>query len=288
MNAFRFKSAIILCLFFATPAFSFDSLFIADEYDHIFGKGVHAFFDKNYKEAIAVLSKAEELNIEDPRPYYFLGLAYLRQDEGDKAEQHIRKAAQLEFSGRALRDYGVSESLRRIQGVERARLETIRAEERANSRIREQRMRAARYGSENAAARNALRQSLSAPADISDLEANGILAENVFGLRPIDPVALQEGGIIAQRTDANPFGTVTSIDEIPQLPDTNATTPASYGPAPLATPTGRTFVNVDVAPTQRTAISGRGESAEFIRNAQTEAARQAGKMLGTLFSGKSD
>ncbi|MCL2004677.1 MAG: hypothetical protein FWG73_00795 [Planctomycetaceae bacterium] len=288
MHYTRFLSAIILCLLFAKPVLALDTIFIADEYDHVFGKGVHAFFDKNYEEAIAILSKAEELDIEDPRPFYFLGLAFLQQKEAEKAEKYFRKAAQLEFSGQVLRDYGVSEALRRIQGAERTRLEIIRAEERTNARMREQRIRAARYGTENAAARDALRQSLSGqqgPAP-SDLDESDILADNAFGLRPIDPIAAKEGEITARRADANPFGTVTTnIAETPQLSETSVATPPS--PVRSAAPGGRTFVNVDIAPT-RQATGNRGDAINHLRNAQTEAARQAGRILGTFFSGQSD
>ena len=295
MNNLQFPSAIVLCLLFANLTFSFDSPFITDESDNILGKGVHAFFDRNYEEAVKIMSKAEELDVEDPRPYYFLGLAFLRQKENEKAEQYLRKAAQLEFNGHALRDYAVSEALRRIQGTERMRIEMIRSEERTNARIREQRVREARYGIENAAARDTLRQSLSANQkdDLLDLQDDiDELGDNVFGLRQIDPFGTQESGvregsIAARRTDGNPFGTVTvSTTELPPTDVPEVAAAPSFS-RPVANSGRRTFVNVDVAPMGRSAGSG-GDSMDFIRSAQTEAARQAGRMLGAFFTGKSN
>jgi tetratricopeptide (TPR) repeat protein len=160
MSSLKRLSVLAVCFLFGGTVFAGDSPIAVDESVSIYGNGVHAFFDRNYEEAISILLKAEEIKSEDPRSYYFLGLAYLRQKKSERADRCFKKAAQLEFSGRAIRDYAVSESLRRIQGEERLRIEKIRTEERTNARIREQRLLELRFSKESAAAREDLLQTL--------------------------------------------------------------------------------------------------------------------------------
>ena len=187
MQKFQSLSLVLFgLLFMAMPA--------ADEVDHIYGKGVHAFFDQNYGEAVAILSRADELKSNDPRTYYFLGLAYLRQGKYELADQSFKEAAVLEFSVRSVRDYFVSESLRRIQGTERQRIETIRAEERINAQKREQQIREARYGAEKTAGKEALRQSvaLDQNEDLTIILKNMAagINDNAFVSKPRNPMVL--------------------------------------------------------------------------------------------------
>jgi len=212
MHTLNISSATLLCILFGGTLLAGNSLFVSDESERIYGRGVHAFFDRNYELAIAILSQAEEIDTEDPRPFYFLGLAHMRQENTEKAEQYFRKAAQLEFGGRALRNYPVSESLRRIQGEERVRLENIRTEERTNARMMEQRLQEARYGTGNAAAREALLQSLQqTPRENLSAVAENVL-DNPFGLRPVNPIRSPEEGITVQVVTSTPFSAV-AIEE---------------------------------------------------------------------------
>jgi len=212
----KILSVCLLCLFLGGVPIAGNPFLITEESDYIYGQGVHAFFDRNYEEAVTILLRAEAIDTEDPRPYYFLGLAYLRQKQTEKADQYFRKAAQLEYSGRALRDYAVSESLRRIQGEERLRLETIRTAERANARIREQRIREARYGSNTAAAREALRDSLPQisyenAAALREVREVNRLGENAFDLHPLNPIGTPEESAVTRRAEStNPFGSVAA------------------------------------------------------------------------------
>ena len=209
------------------------STFVTEESEVLYGKGVHAFFDRNYAEAIKILSEVEELDSVDPRPYYFLGLAYLRQEKTGRADHYFERAAQLEYGGRAMRDYAVSESLRRIQGEERQRIETIRATERANAGQREQRLLEIRYGKENAAGREVLRQTVPSNRK-EDLEMLQKIAEsfggNVFEARAIDPTNTSEEIVATRRSGSNPFGGVSTSSD---------TLPATIGVRPA---TGRTNV----------------------------------------------
>jgi tetratricopeptide (TPR) repeat protein len=105
-----------------------DTLFKVSRSENLYGKGVHAFFDRDYSGTIDLLTQAEQLGSEDPRPYYFLALAHSRLKQNDKADEYFKQAAQFEWEGQAVRDYNVSESLRRIQGNERLNLERYRTQ----------------------------------------------------------------------------------------------------------------------------------------------------------------
>ena len=244
------------------------STFATDETDTIYGRGVHAFFDRDYERAIAILSMAEEMGSIDPRPYYFLGLAHLRQNRSAQADQYFVKAAELEYAGRAARDFAVSESLRRIQGAERMRIEQIRTTERANAQQREQRAHEIRYGRENAAAREMLRQPSpqNRRADLAVLQRMAeAFDENAFGARPIDPTDTAERIIITRRPETNPFGeVVTNVDTLPEIMEIRSAA-RSRGDAGSQTAT---------------------EANPVLRGLQTEAARGLGRGLGMLFAGR--
>ena len=270
---------------------------VADESDIIYGKGVHAFFDRDYEGTVTMLLQAVEIKSVDPRPYYFLGLAYLRQEKTEEADQYFRKAAQLEYSGRALRDYAVSEALRRIQGEERLRLEQIRTEERTNARIREQQQREARYGSENAAGREAIRQ-LAPPnqrADLALLQGTTTnLGSNAFGVGPINPISESES-IAVQRGGVNPFGEVTvetNGEETVTGPIFMAR-PTVAPASPRGTPAPRSSTTATVQEWE-SGPSGLSEMVPGLsmmmdppQSAQ-ETARSFGRSLGALFSRKAN
>jgi len=298
MSHFKLLPVIVFCLLCVYVLcrgvlFAADSSIVIDESDSIYGRGVHAFFDRHYEEAITILSKAEELKSDDPRPYYFLGLACLRQKKTEQADQYFKKAAQQEYSGRTLRDYAVSESLRRIQGEERVRIEKIRTEERTNAQIREQRNQAARYGSNNAAAREGFRQSTlpHQKEDIAALQqAADDFGENAFGVKPMNPLTTTTENIVARTSDSNPFGTVVvNVSEEPDIsvPTPSATitpqTPTPRSSEPTATGSRRTLVNTNIPAAKQESpahqASGSGNTS------QVEAtAKEIGRALGTLFS----
>jgi len=219
MNNSRLLPIAAFCFLFGGVVLVADT-FVTDESDIIYGKGVHAFFDRNYEGAITILSDAEKLDSADPRPYYFLGLAYLRQQKTDRADHYFEKAAELEYGGRAARDYAVAESLRRIQGDERLRIEKIRAEERVNAQKREQRQMEIRYGKENVANRELLRQpsSQNRKEDLAVLQKIAeSFGDNVFGAKPIDPINTSEEIVVKRKSENNPFGEiVANVDKLPE------------------------------------------------------------------------
>ena len=298
MNNSKFLLVTVFCFLLGGTLFAAETFFVTDESDRVYGKGVHAFFDRDYEGAVTILLQVEEMQSSDPRPYYFLGLAYLRQKKAEQAEQYLKKAAQLEYSGQTSRDYGVAESLRRIQGKERLRIEEIRSNERTNARIREQQRLATRYGKENAAGRETLLQSTS-QHQTNDIEALQQTTENfgtnAFGVKPMNPIDMAEENVVVRRVDTNPFGEVAVSDvEEPTISDS---TPRERR-RPTATASDRSerkFVNVAVVPDGEEDMAERnndqsdtvGSPAALIINpaqGARAAAREFGKSLGTLFS----
>ena len=271
MSNFKLPPVLVFCILLGGAVFVADFVVAVDEVDSIYGQGVHAFFDRDYEEAVHILSKAERIKHNDPRPYYFLGLAYLRQRKTEQADQCFKKAAQLEFSERTLRDYAVSESLRRIQGAERQRIEKIRIDERMNAQAREQVLQEMRYGKENAAAGEQL------PA-LQQMENS--FGNNPFGVKPMDPLNTSGESVVLTRTESNPFGGIMSgTGSIPE--QVSAPTVQRTG-EPAVVRTERTFVNPNIPAAQQdtarqTAAAGASMS---------DTARQLGKTLGSMFSKK--
>lgn len=101
----------------------------------LYGRGVHAYFAGNHTQAITHLSSAINQGSQDPRSYYFRGLAMWKQGNTLAAEDDFRNGADLE--ARAVgRDYGVGRSLQRVQGATRLKLEEFRRDARATAGVR--------------------------------------------------------------------------------------------------------------------------------------------------------
>ena len=271
MNKSKLLPIAAFCLLFG-GAVLVANAFATDESDTIYGRGVHAFFDRNYEEAVKILSEIEKLDSADPRPYYFLGLAYQRQKKDERADHYFEKAAKLEYSGRALRDYAVSESLRRIQGEERQRIEKIRAEERINAQVREQRRQEIRYGKENAEAREAIRgtSSQNRQVDLTALQksAEGF-GESVFGAKSIDPTSESEAIVGRKRAEDNPFGEI--VANVDALPKGIEIKPAA----------GRANTSAN---RQESGEASAATNAGTARNAQATVAKELGRSLRALFA----
>lgn len=276
---------VIFCSLLGGVVLVADIFTVTEESDIIYGKGVHAFFDRNYEEAITILSAAEKKESNDPRSYYFLGLAYLRQKKSEQADQYFEKAAQLEYSGRTLRDYEVSESLRRIQGNERMRIEKIRTAERINAQKREQRLMEIRYGKETATDRESLQQLSPQNQREEDLavlqKMTESFGENTFGVQPIDPTNTLEKNLVKRKSESNPFGEV--VVNVPEIIEPKPTTDRID-----RTDSNRdTTVNINIPAKNRENVGKQAAlSVSPIRSAQATAVKELGRGLGVLFSKK--
>lgn len=106
----------------------------------MFGLGVHAFHAGSVEEAFDYFDRAAQREPDDPRVFYFRGLAYLRLGRPDEADADFRKAAELETT-RAVGFYNVNQALERVQGRPRVAIEQIRRQARiqAQESTREER-----------------------------------------------------------------------------------------------------------------------------------------------------
>ena len=100
--------------------------------DDLYGRGVHAYFSRNYLDAHKHLSEAATSGSKDPRVYYFRALADNRLKRPEDAAADLKMATELEFNGDA--PVQVSKALERVQGSERLMIEDTRRKARLSIR----------------------------------------------------------------------------------------------------------------------------------------------------------
>jgi hypothetical protein len=89
-----------------------------------YGNGVHAYYAGDYQRSYEELSTTIEGGTQDPRAFYFRGLAALKLGRLDEAEADFALGANAEAAGRG--NWPVGRSLERIQGEPRLQLEKHR------------------------------------------------------------------------------------------------------------------------------------------------------------------
>lgn len=89
-----------------------------------YGNGVHAYYAGDYQRSYDELSTTIEGGTQDPRAFYFRGLAALKLGRLDEAEADFALGANAEAAGRG--NWPVGRSLERIQGEPRLQLEKHR------------------------------------------------------------------------------------------------------------------------------------------------------------------
>jgi hypothetical protein len=89
-----------------------------------YGNGVHAYYAGDYQRSYEELSTAIDGGTQDPRTFYFRGLAALRLGRLDEADADFALGASAEAAGRG--GWTVGRSLERIQGEPRLLLEKHR------------------------------------------------------------------------------------------------------------------------------------------------------------------
>ena len=93
-----------------------------------YGNGVHAYNEGEYQCSYDELSRVIEAGSNDPRVFYFRGLAALKLGRMDEADADFQQGANLEADGVGGR--AVSRALERIQGCDRLKLEQFRSQAR--------------------------------------------------------------------------------------------------------------------------------------------------------------
>lgn len=107
------------------------------------GDGMHAYHAGDYNRAYDDLTNAIEAGTDDPRSYYFRGLAALRLGRTSEAEADFITGADRELATGSIRR--VSHSLERVQGPDRLTLERYRARARLGALQREREAYGRRY-----------------------------------------------------------------------------------------------------------------------------------------------
>lgn len=95
-----------------------------------YGNGIHQYFDGRFADAIISFSTAISVNPNDPRPYYYRGLAKLNCNNAMAAAADFRQGAFREAYLGGFTSSSVNQSLERIQGGCRLEIERHRREAR--------------------------------------------------------------------------------------------------------------------------------------------------------------
>lgn len=127
------------------------------------GNGLHAYYSHNYTAAFETLSSVIAGGCQDPRAYYFRGLALLRLGADDSAAADFQKGAELESAGMT-QVMTVARALERVQGSDRATLEQFRATARMTAARKEEALRKQRYEEARQEQMRALREAEVVPA----------------------------------------------------------------------------------------------------------------------------
>ena len=107
------------------------------------GGGIHAYHAGDFDRAYDDLTNAIEAGTDDPRSYYFRGLAALKLGRTSEAEADFTTGADRELSTGSIRR--VSQSLERVQGHDRLTLERFRARARLGALQRDREVYGRRY-----------------------------------------------------------------------------------------------------------------------------------------------
>jgi Flp pilus assembly protein TadD len=128
-----------------------------------YGNGVHAFYEGDYQCSYDELSRVIEAGSNDPRVFYYRGLAALKLGRTDEADLDFQQGANLEADGVGGR--AVSRALERIQGCDRLKLEQFRAQARVSAIQRDRESIRQRYSDIYEAEPEVLRRRRPEPAE---------------------------------------------------------------------------------------------------------------------------
>ncbi|XZE44733.1 hypothetical protein SH467x_004350 [Pirellulaceae bacterium SH467] len=184
-----------------------------DPLDEIYGRAVHQYFRGDSLTAEAMLNEVIAAGSQDPRVYFFRGLAMVRNGQPDAAATDFQKGADLEIAGKKV--VNVGKALERIQGPHRMELEKARSQARLASRSKVLEIQRARY--------EAMQQQGGAAA-------GGLVVPPQVGVQP-SPLAPNDPFVTGmKRGEPTPVEVPAVTD--PAVPAPSGSQPATETPVP--------------------------------------------------------
>ncbi|MFI4875820.1 MAG: hypothetical protein ACIALR_10800, partial [Blastopirellula sp. JB062] len=214
-------SAIAALLWFANPYVVSAQEPVVVE---LYGQGVHQFNRGAMLDAFATLSTAIDQGSQDPRSYYFRGLALWNLGRPEQAELDFEAGAKLEL--KTDRAYPIGKSLERVQGPARLKLEEYRQQIRVQEFIARKKWEKERYELLKQAEEEVLRGAVPASAKL-----------------PVEPKASDPTDPFGSG-DMNDAGTPAPAEKKPAEP----MTPAPMSEDPFAAPTKPAMESAPAAP----------------------------------------
>ncbi|MBT7918111.1 MAG: hypothetical protein HN617_11240 [Planctomycetaceae bacterium] len=213
---------------------------VAQDTQHrvLYGQGVHAYNNGDYESTIRYLTATISKNTDDPRSYYFRGLANAKLGNDEASLADLKKGAALEAqNNRGV--YQISTALQRIQGQPRLQIEKLRKQARLDLVAAEKTRLQARYeqqqNDEVAVLRKPAQTAPSIPADAQTTirPSNPFAPSNIAGVKsnPTN-VTSSKSNPIPGIDDKAPLANVQGNKPAPA----NPTPPAANNPAPTVTP----------------------------------------------------
>jgi hypothetical protein len=237
-RAYRTSSILAICMFALLIPCA-----VAQDAQHrvLYGQGVHAYYNGDYESAVRYLTVTISKNTDDPRSYYFRGLANAQLGNNEASLADLKKGAAIEArDDRGV--YQISTALQRIQGQPRLQLEKLRKQARLDLAAAEKARLQARYErqqkDEAAVLRKPAQTAPSIPADAETTirQSNPFSPSNIAGVKsnPAN-VTSSKSNLIAGVDDKDPLANVQGNTPTP-APMPN---PAPLNPtAPAAPPAG--------------------------------------------------
>ena len=213
---------------------------VAQDAQHrvLYGQGVHAYYNGDYESAVRYLTATISKDTDDPRSYYFRGLANAKLGNDEASLADLKKGAAIE----ALDDrgfYKISAALQRIQGQPRLQIEKLRKQARLELVAAEKVRLQARYEQQQSDEAVALRKPAqtrpSIPADAETVipQSNPFAPSNIAGVKsnPAN-VTSSKSNTIPGVDDKDPLANVqgNTPTPMPTPVPANPTPPAGNNP----------------------------------------------------------
>ncbi|MDO5552842.1 MAG: hypothetical protein Q4G68_03695 [Planctomycetia bacterium] len=159
-----------------------------------YSKGLDAFMNGRYSEALSPFEESLQANPSDPRVGFFIGICLTRMGDAEAGSAWFRKAADLENTADG-RLFNVNSALKRVQGEERIVIEDIRRESRLQWQRQEEQRQIQLFGQtlnrEKSLISEQNRFEKPTPVTLSGQEGTAV-ASAVPSVAPISPLSKEE------------------------------------------------------------------------------------------------